>query len=47
MLVKRAETLAPSVEAAVATTRTLPAAITPYSMAVTPLRSAITCASRE
>jgi len=45
--VKRAETLLPSEAAAAATAITIPAAITPYSMAVTPLRSTIRHASRE
>src|SRR6202035_4846817 len=46
IVVKRAETLLPSDAAAAATAMTMPAAITPYSMAVTPLRSAVACASR-
>src|ERR1700733_1465751 len=44
IVVKRAETLLPSDAAAAATAMTMPAAITPYSMAVTPLRSAVACA---
>ena len=44
---KRVETLpVPDVAAAAATAMTMPAAITPYSMAVTPLRSTFTRSRR-
>jgi hypothetical protein len=46
MLAKRAETFDPSETAAAATAITMPAAITPYSMAVTPLRSIFTRSRR-
>ena len=44
---KRVETFDPSEAAAVATTMTMPVAITPYSMAVTPVRSTFTRSKRE
>ena len=46
MLPNSVETFVPNVAAAVATTKTMPAAITPYSMAVTPSRSIFTRFSR-
>lgn len=47
MLAKRVDIRPPSVVAAVATTRTIPTAITPYSIAATPLRSVTDASARS